>query len=528
MLEEQLAEESRRATRRIWQITLLFTGAAAIVALFLLDVVRLDFENLMFSSTELAQQEGIQPQPSPIIQSSPTKATKDDLTEETPNFETGLPSASLQKTTKETTGIVLPTPPVPDGANLNAEKRDAFKEKVSAFEGQYRLEIEAEQFGFWNKLSQETILANYNSALSAFAAANYDVAIAAIDAATEEAAKELERRATAFKTAMREASQAYELDDVETAAINIERALQIDPGSNEARELKQGISKLPNILDLQEKASIARLENNLDREAKLLKNVIELDPNRTHVKDRLKEVVTEIAEIKFARAIDDGVRHVEKRDLRRAANALKSAESIYKTREEAKLLRRQVAELRVELEVEATVRKGIEASGADQWDQALKHFSEALKKLPENKDAADGKTLSLSVLESHTKLDRHLASPERLSAGNVAEEVKRLIDSTRVYEPFSASLSRKVAELKQNLSDFSVPVPVWVNSDGQTDVSVRGVGRVGVTTGRAIELKPGTYLFEGKRPGYRNKIIEFKVPVGDKKVTVEVVCDERV
>ena len=75
---------------------------------------------------------------------------------------------------------------------------------------------------------------------------------------------------------------------------------------------------------------------------------------------------------------------------------------------------------------------------------------------------------------------------------------------------------------------MNTPVNVNVISDGKTFVSVRGVGKVGETTGKTIQLKPGTYSFEGKREGYRSKLIEVSIPLNRSDVQVTVIADERI
>ena len=57
---------------------------------------------------------------------------------------------------------------------------------------------------------------------------------------------------------------------------------------------------------------------------------------------------------------------------------------------------------------------------------------------------------------------------------------------------------------------------------------MRGVGRIGRTLEKTISLKPGLYSFEGKRTGYRSKLIEVAVKAGGgAPLEVRVVCDER-
>ena len=57
---------------------------------------------------------------------------------------------------------------------------------------------------------------------------------------------------------------------------------------------------------------------------------------------------------------------------------------------------------------------------------------------------------------------------------------------------------------------------------------MRGVGRVGLTNEKTIDLRPGKYTFEGKRTGYRSKLIQVDIPPGSENVVVEIYTDERI
>ena len=51
---------------------------------------------------------------------------------------------------------------------------------------------------------------------------------------------------------------------------------------------------------------------------------------------------------------------------------------------------------------------------------------------------------------------------------------------------------------------------------------------IGRTRARTIELRPGEYVFEGKREGYRSKLVEVVVQANaGAPVEVRIVCDER-
>jgi hypothetical protein len=92
----------------------------------------------------------------------------------------------------------------------------------------------------------------------------------------------------------------------------------------------------------------------------------------------------------------------------------------------------------------------------------------------------------------------------------------------------STALSQKTHALSELIAAYSKKVFVKVLSDKQTKISVRGVGQVGVVTEKIIQLNPGSYTFEGKRDGYKSKLLRISVSPGDNQVEVKLICDERV
>ena len=59
-------------------------------------------------------------------------------------------------------------------------------------------------------------------------------------------------------------------------------------------------------------------------------------------------------------------------------------------------------------------------------------------------------------------------------------------------------------------------------------MGIRGVGRIGRTGERTIELRPGGHVFEGKRPGDRSKPARVAMTAGaGASVDVWIGCDER-
>ena len=191
-------------------------------------------------------------------------------------------------------------------------------------------------------------------------------------------------------------------------------------------------------------------------------------------------------------------------------------------------LQKKVIELDRELKVEALTAAAKKAMQSDDWPRTLDFFQQAKKIQPDNQHATDGYALALRMLSLRREIQAHLDAPQRLSSMNVAESVVALIRKADTLSGLSKSLDASKANLATLLATYSVPVEVTVVSDGVTFVSVRSVGRVGAIKEKLIKLRPGSYLFEGTRPGYKSKLVSVEIPPNVPKVTVEISCDEQI
>jgi hypothetical protein len=63
-------------------------------------------------------------------------------------------------------------------------------------------------------------------------------------------------------------------------------------------------------------------------------------------------------------------------------------------------------------------------------------------------------------------------------------------------------------------------------SDGETQVTVFRVGRLGSFERRELELRPGTYTVMGSRVGYRDVRIDFRVAPEIELEPIVVRCEE--
>ena len=87
-------------------------------------------------------------------------------------------------------------------------------------------------------------------------------------------------------------------------------------------------------------------------------------------------------------------------------------------------------------------------------------------------------------------------------------------------------LAGKIEALQQLVVQAGTPVPVVLHSDGQTEVAIYHVSRLGQFIDHRLELLPGSYTIVGTRAGYRDVRKVLAVEPGGSLVSLQVRCEE--
>ena len=495
MLLDKLEQANREARRVRQRIALAGAAAALVAGLFLFDVVTVDFARL-----------GLLP-------------GGEETAARTAPASTPAPAA-------EKPAQPAPAPQVTPGPAENSELRDAFKAALAQFDEQILPAVSAPGFAAWNADIQKGLLAGRDTAVAQFSQADYPAALGTLEKTREEAAQAIAAQAAAYDKELASARAFFDADDHEAAKWRIDAALRLRPDSQDALDLKARIDRLPEVLKFLEDARTARVENNLEAEAAHLRALLQADPTRAEQKARLQAVETEIKERTFADHVRRGLEQADKGKLEDAQRSLASARALFADRQETAYLANRVAQLARDRKVEALIAGARDAAKDDDWKRVESLYGEAAKLLPDKQEIAEGRRLARKIIETSSAITDHLAAPERLSSLYVAKLAEALLADARDLAPFSPSLNAGAKALSKTLADYAAPVSIRVVSDGETNVSVRGVGKVGKTQQKIINLRPGKYTFEGARPGYRSKLVDVTIPPGALLTVVEVICDE--
>lgn len=404
--------------------------------------------------------------------------------------------------------------------------RQAYIDAFADFQNQVKPRLDKIDLPQWNPAVADQLGVLEALALDAFSASEYGKAYTSIKSLTELAENTIAESEEQFEAAMQNANNAFDNNDYARAKAAINKAQILDNTSEAAKDFSERVETLPEIADLVSQIETANAENNPQRERDLIQKLLKLTPEREELKQRVRELTNKLNSSEFQKQIAQGHQALENADLSAAQSALASARKIYPDQPAVRELDQAIETAREDRQIRRLEADATAAESADNWSE-VKSLLEKIQSLkPNDKVVNERLAAANDIVALESQIDDTLKSPYRLSEKAAETTARQLVESAQDYQAQSPSLADKRRELQKVLTAINQPVDVTVRSDNQTHISVRGVGHVGTTEAKTIQLTPGKYTFEGKRPGYKSKLKTVEVPLDQNSVTLTLICDE--
>src|SRR5210317_2121316 len=329
-----------------------------------------------------------------------------------------------------------------------------------------------------------------------------------------------------FQKALTGASVAFEAGDRAEALRLFELAVAITPNSPAAREGYERAKNLETVLQLVDQGLEYEEELELDAAEASFQKAVELDPNWVPAQEGVERVRATRTKIQFDSRMSEGIEALAVGDYLGARAAFRMAEQLIPgSPEPADGLLQVDQGLRLE-NINMLEQEAAALEQSEHWDAAAKSYEEILKVDGNLSFALDGLANARRMGELHKELDDYISDPDRLSVPSVMKRATTLVvDITRMAE-IGPRLEGQRDELSRLLKRAATPVSIELISDNLTSVSIYKVGVLGNFANTRLDLRPGTYVAVGVRPGYRDVRLEFRVaPEIDMKPVV-VRCEE--
>jgi len=416
-----------------------------------------------------------------------------------------------------------------DDLSINSDAlRQEYIDRLSDYENRLKPQLAKIDLNSWDKPRVDQLTMLEDQALVNFSNAEYATAVTNIERVVEQAQAMVDDSRQAFKQALSQAELAYNNDQYDAAQLQISQAMILDNTSTAAIKLADKIAKLPAILSLIDKANTAKVENNYQQELAYLNKIIKQDPQRHTAIKRRQVVITLIANNNFNKAVKQAYQAIAQGDVIHAKKRLKTARNIYPHRAEIAEIDLALQQLLQQQRIAIYQAKVVTAITVDNWELAKEYLILVLQELPNDKPTQALLDKANNIIALNIQIKSHLNKPYRLANKSAKAKANQTINNAEGFVKDSPKLQQASHDLSQLMMKMNRKITVEITSDNQTTILVRGVGIVGKTALKEIELTAGNYTFEGKRKGYKSKLLNVLIPYEQPHYQLTIQCNERI
>jgi hypothetical protein len=437
---------------------------------------------------------------------------------------------------KQASSTVAPTPP--PAAEKAAEK----KEVDFAALAKAKQEADDQRAAVADRLQKITARAaeqwageDFRSAKDELAAGDKDYEAREYASAKEHFAAlepllgSMEKRAgTVLAEQLKAGAKALDEGRSADARAAFELAGKIDVGNKVAAQGLKRAGTLDQVLALLTTAEQSEKQGNMTAAMENFRKALALDAEMSRARDGLARIESRLAGDAFASAMARGYGALAAADYSKAREAFEAARKIRPNAPEIPQALRQIEQEQRTRVISAKLQNAQELEQQEKWAEALKEYRAVLELDSTIAGGNDGVARTSPRASLNEQLELYLTQPERLFSQPVRAAAREtLAKASSVSQP-GPVLQRQIATLNQWLARADKPVPVALQSDNVTQVTIYRVGALGAFDQRSLELVPGSYTVVGTRPGYRDVRREIQVTPGTALEPVVIRCEDRI
>ena len=328
--------------------------------------------------------------------------------------------------------------------------------------------------------------------------------------------------------ALDEGRAALAARDSEAAIAAYYRASVLEPGNATARAGLRRAEILSEAQGLEAMAVAHERRGENDAAIRTARRALELDPNSEIAHGVVARTGLEADQDAYRDLVTRGLAALEDEQYQVALESFSAASKHQSAAPEVvDGLTRARAGIRRQI-VTAHLARAADAEETEDWAAAVDEYRSALALEHTLAIARDGLARSSQRLDLTRRMNFHLNNPERLATIEVLEEATDLLAEGQAVTPRGPRFSELINRLDHLVAQSSTPVPVVLESDGLTEVMLFRVGKLGAFDRHTVDLRPGTYTLIGRRAGFRDVRIRFKVDPGKPPPRVRIRCTESI
>ncbi len=377
--------------------------------------------------------------------------------------------------------------------------------------------------------------ADYQSATNALAAGDAAYAEREYIAAAEHFAKAppllnaLEKRAgEALKEYLQAGAKALEQGRSEDAKAAFGLASKIEAGNQLAAQGLKRAGTLDEVLKLVADAERLEKEGDVNAAVANFRKALALDAQTPRAAEGVARIEARLAGDAFASAMARGFGALASADYAHARSAFEAARKIRPDAPEIGQALRQIEQEQRTGVIAAKLTTAQRLEAEERWSDALKEYRAVIELDSTIAAANEGVARTSPRAALNEQLELYLTQPERLFSQPVRAAARDTLARANSIANPGELLRKQIATLTDWVARADVPVPIALQSDNLTQVTIYRVGELGAFAQRSLELAPGSYTVVGTRPGYRDVRRQINVAPGAALEPIVIRCEDRI
>ncbi len=328
-----------------------------------------------------------------------------------------------------------------------------------------------------------------------------------------------------LQTAIISGEQALDKEDFATALEQFNLALSIEPDNKQANSGLERIRVQEQVTVKLNAGNKSENKGNLEDALVAYKEAFTIDPENDKSAKLIARVEQKLTNEQYRLAMTNGYLALEQKNYAKARQSFKNA---LKYKVDSTEVRDALELLAVEYNL-ARIRqykkKAEVFESKEQWQDALKQYQSLLNIDNTLEFAIEGKQRSQFYAHVNRDMDYIIQNSDRLASDEPYDSAVSLLTKVQGITPKGERLRSKITTLDKLIKVARISVAIILESDGETDIVVYKVGKLGRFSMRKLNLNPGQYTVVGSCPGYQDVRKEFTVLANQPKAYY-IRCEE--
>ena len=450
------------------------------------------------------------------------------LPTDTPSETISSANSTEVITTGETATIPTPAPII---TPLESARLQMFQQQGEEYVREIlRQQLDLEDIGviFWARSDYEKVDTDLDAADNLYREKQFQLALDQYKAVSTSLNQLKSRAISELETNTALGDEALIAGDAEAALTSFTIATSIDGESESLRKKLARAETLDEVQDLVRQGEVFERNEELDRARDTFKTATNLDGEWKPAIEGLSRLQSAITQQNFQIAMSIGFREISNKNYEAAREGFNRAKKILPNSDEPKDGLLQVEQSQRNDTILDHQKNADAYLSSENWPGAIEEYEAALAIADSLEFALKGLEDARDRLALQERLQQLLSDPTLLQSDEGLAEASTTLRQASRVKPTTDQMLHHIDILARLISTARIEIPVTINSDGKTQVTVRRHAALGNMTNKVVYLIPGRYTVVGQRQGYRDVRKDFVVLAGKTPPTLEIASKERV